>query len=188
MWYNCSISMNENGAVTSSAAPKSIERVSFLMTSYDSTTPLKRCSKCGNEYPRAQKYFGADKEASDGLKSNCRACAKSSAGEYRKTHSEQCYLAKKRWQQEHSAEVTSYVEKWREANPEKRRAHTAVYLAIHSGHLVKPDTLKCAECGSPAKHYHHWSYAPEHWLDVIPLCRVCHRKLHTAQHAEGCAS
>ena len=25
---------------------------------------------------------------------------------------------------------------------------------------------------------HHWSYEREHWLDVIPLCLSCHRKVH----------
>lgn len=26
--------------------------------------------------------------------------------------------------------------------------------------------------------YHHWSYAPEHRLDVIALCLGCHMRIH----------
>ncbi len=29
-----------------------------------------------------------------------------------------------------------------------------------------------------AQNYHHHSYKKEHWLDVIPLCEICHKGLH----------
>jgi len=66
-------------------------------------------------------------------------------------------------------------------NPEKRQAKNAVNYAIKIGKLPRPDTLQChyylqnPNCEKQAKQYHHHKgYAPEHWLDVIPVCIPCH--------------
>jgi DNA-binding XRE family transcriptional regulator len=57
----------------------------------------------------------------------------------------------------------------------ERRAGRAVQEAVKRGELPPARTLKCANCGAPAAHYHHWhGYAPEHLLDVQPLCVPCH--------------
>lgn len=32
--------------------------------------------------------------------------------------------------------------------------------------------------------YHHWSYAEERWLDVVPLCDRCHSGVHTGRIAD----
>jgi len=51
------------------------------------------------------------------------------------------------------------------------RASAAVGQAIKQGKLPHPTTLKCADCGAIATGYdHHLGYAPEHWLDVQPVC------------------
>lgn len=42
--------------------------------SVDNHTPLKRCSKCPNEYPATIEYFPPRKSASDGLRGTCRNC------------------------------------------------------------------------------------------------------------------
>lgn len=43
----------------------------------------------------------------------------------------------------------------------------------------------CEACGAAPPgggrsgiHMHHWSYAPEHADDLIPLCVSCHRRVH----------
>lgn len=60
----------------------------------------------------------------------------------------------------------------------KREAAQAVNTAVWSyGSLPKASACQCAICGQAAHHYHHYlGYEPEHWLDVIPLCRPCHRR------------
>lgn len=61
--------------------------------------------------------------------------------------------------------------------PERCKAQNAVKKAIKIGELPCPDLLQCS-CGNPAKQYHHHKgYAPEHWLDVIPVCQKCHTLL-----------
>ncbi len=65
--------------------------------------------------------------------------------------------------------------KYKANNPEKVKARSAVNHAIESGRLADPLTLKCAYCGSQAKHYHHRNgYGLERWLDVQPVCTQCH--------------
>lgn len=68
---------------------------------------------------------------------------------------------------------------WEKRNPDKVRAKTAVNNAIKLGHMPRPDTLSCTDCGQPACEFHHESYAEKDWLNVIPLCKACH----TARHA-----
>jgi hypothetical protein len=69
-------------------------------------------------------------------------------------------------------------------------AHRAVADAIRSGTLAAPTT--CLVCGrgqsgagtSLDVRYHHHSYAPEDRLAVQPLCRSCHRRVHSGTLAE----
>lgn len=65
--------------------------------------------------------------------------------------------------------------------PDQRRARNAVYRALTSGELIRPDT--CQQCGE--KHssknitaHHHNGYDPEHEIDVEWLCRRCHGAKH----------
>lgn len=63
-------------------------------------------------------------------------------------------------------------------NPKYKKATDAVGYAIRIGKLPRPDTLLCHYCPNPAQQYHHHKgYAPEHRLDVIPICKKCHRKI-----------
>ena len=67
---------------------------------------------------------------------------------------------------------------WATRNYEKRKAQYSVSNAKRDGKLFAPDT--CEHCGTSEKKIqaHHWSYLPEHWLDVIWLCTGCHGKEH----------
>ncbi len=58
---------------------------------------------------------------------------------------------------------------WRERNAERNRAHRlahhAVESALRTGKLVRP--MECSDCGAVGEiEAHHWSYEPEHRLDV----------------------
>lgn len=58
-----------------------------------------------------------------------------------------------------------------------QRAVKEVGIAI--GHHVLRRPAACEICGARSNlHYHHWSYRPIHALDVIPLCRSCHTRVH----------
>ncbi len=57
-----------------------------------------------------------------------------------------------------------------------------VFWAMKSGDLLPAWMLTCHACSdAPAAEWHHWSYEPEHALDVVPLCNRCHSWVHAAK-------
>ena len=64
------------------------------------------------------------------------------------------------------------------AHFDRCQARFAVGNAVQSGKLRKPTEYTCSKCPDRAQEYHHDSYAPDHWLDVIPVCRSCHINIH----------
>lgn len=61
----------------------------------------------------------------------------------------------------------------------KRRARAAVHVAVRKGDLRRPSACEVCDADDSADlQYHHWSYDVAHHLDVIPLCRACHLKVH----------
>jgi len=74
------------------------------------------------------------------------------------------------------------VRKYQQKHPLYNTMHSTVSRAIRSGKLPPAKTLKCNECKKTARDYHHHlGYARKHWLDVIPVCRLCHVHLHISQ-------
>lgn len=65
----------------------------------------------------------------------------------------------------------------READREKLAARKAVHKAKVAGRLAVPEACQgpCARPGLPLEAHHHHGYAREHRLDVVFLCRDCHR-------------
>lgn len=53
----------------------------------------------------------------------------------------------------------------------KRRAHSAVSLAVARGQLPRAKELVCLDCGGPANDWDHRDYAKP--LEVEPVCRSC---------------
>jgi hypothetical protein len=73
---------------------------------------------------------------------------------------------------------SDYSKEDRKNNPQKYKARDAMTVARRNGTLIRPEA--CEHCGTSEKKIqgHHWSYLPEHWLDVIWLCTSCHGKEH----------
>lgn len=60
------------------------------MTELSLSQPLlKRCSKCGNDYPATPEYFSKMSASKDGLKVWCRSCVSEYNKAYRATHLEE---------------------------------------------------------------------------------------------------
>lgn len=64
------------------------------------------------------------------------------------------------------------------AEKHKDCARAAVQFAIRRLELPPVTERACLQCGGQAQHYHHWSYLKQDWLDVMPLCRRCHKRVH----------
>jgi len=157
------------------------------------TIVTKRCPKCKQILPVSEFY--KNRSRYDGLRSYCKNCEK----QYNQT--EKCKQSQKRYEQ-----TTKYKQKQkryrqsdkgkqahrcygqsekgkkaqkrcRQNNPERRKAGHKVSYAIQVGKMFPAHHYLCS-CGEQAEHYHHWSYEPEHYLHVIPICQLCHKKFH----------
>lgn len=63
----------------------------------------------------------------------------------------------------------------------KERATKAIERRITRGKMLPAICYPCSRCGKQARDYHHPSYLPEDRLNVVPLCRSCHVKVHHQQ-------
>lgn len=72
----------------------------------------------------------------------------------------------------------AYVNRFRSRYPEKAKAHDAVKNALARGVLVRPVACqRCDAIGNTAAHHEDYSRP----LDVVFVCRSCHRKLDKAR-------
>lgn len=139
--------------------------VSEVEQSTTSATVLdsqKRCVRC--EQVKSLSDYARSKATKDGRQSWCREC-----------HRE--YFRK--WRD--PAKETERVLQWQAKNREHVRrigkAQAAVQNAIKRGEL-KPAEC-CEDCGSDERlDAHHEDYARSKWLDVVWLCRSCHKSRH----------
>jgi hypothetical protein len=79
------------------------------------------------------------------------------------------------WQGGISKDGARYSAIQRERYPARKHARDAVYRALKTGRLLKPE--RCEDCGTYTNDLqgHHESYDQNKWLEVNWLCRKCHR-------------
>jgi len=159
------------------------------------TIQTKCCSKCQEIKSLAE--FHRDHYAPDGLTHQCKICRKtyrqSTRGKIAQKQYQQSVKGKaaykrydskvhrqflhKKYQQTLKGKATQT--RFRTKYPNKVMSHRTVNLAVKAGRLPAVKTLKCVHCNNMAEFWHHYlGYESEHWLDVIPLCRLCDRKAH----------
>jgi len=126
---------------------------------------FNRCTQCGKSFPASLEYFPSAKEKRDGLSSWCRACHRTNDARYRRIHRE----ARRAHDSKYFAD-----------HPEAARAKTIVKRAIGTGRLERPE--HCSKCGRSCKpDFHHPDYSRP--LDVVALCRRCHKAVHVEAKA-----
>lgn len=61
-----------------------------------------------------------------------------------------------------------------------KRAHKAVENAVRSGKLLPATAFVCAYCQNTqaTEYHHHNGYDDAHKIDVVPICRGCHKTCH----------
>ncbi len=135
------------------------------------------CKKCGTTkryLPRKREITGA-----------CVKCKLTKSAAWREANPEKQTAATLKWRAEHPEQVRE-LERQRQSRRQsntddikkiKTRAH--IQRKVNRGELDRIETLVCRRCDSQAVHYHHPDYDAA-WL-VIPLCRECHIKEHSAE-------
>lgn len=166
---------------------------------------MKTCSKCHEEKEFVE--FNKNRTTKDGYQFHCRDCqrvacriysaryrttaqGKANIAQYQQSEKYKSYrklyqqtdIAKshqRRYRQSPKGKESTrkaYIA-YRRRNPNKVKAGNAVRHAVASGKMPQVTTLKCNRCPNQAQEYHHWSYLPEFWLDVEPICKKCHKKV-----------
>lgn len=87
-----------------------------------SSIPLKRCSKCGQEFPSTTDHFSPNKHHKDGLQSACRAC--------------RC-ASQKQYYQANSDERREYSRRYGRANREQRHEYNQEYYEANHNRLMQ---------------------------------------------------
>ena len=140
---------------------------------------MKTCIKCGEE--KDLSAFPKNNRSSDGRHGKCKTCTNDYLRAYRSTP-EGAAKEKERQQKRHARDrdkILARLKRHRNQHPERTKANSAVKTALRRGELAPASACECADCRTtPAQELHHDSYEREHWLDVVPLCRSCHRIRH----------
>lgn len=151
-------------------------------------TTRKICSSCGETKDIGE--FWRLKRSLDGMDYYCIAC--------RKKHTKRFHITtrgkelksriQKRYLKNNPTRQSDYYAKIKrtEAHEAQSKAHRKVLRMIRSGKMKKASAYLCAYhyegCTIQADDWHHHEgYAPENQLNVIPVCRSCHKTYHVSR-------
>jgi hypothetical protein len=161
MWYNQAQQPNETAHALPTLTPLLItERMRLPMTDiYPTTTPpLKRCTKCGREFPATPEFFHKNARGKNGLRGYCNTCERESDRHWYAEHIEQRHENSRRYRARHP-------EQWHELNRCYKAEHSEQINAINQRRRARvrglPNTFtgdqaiaaltywrwKCAYCG-----------------------------------------
>ena len=84
----------------------------------------------------------------------------------------------KRGNEQYARKQRSYLADWKSKNRDRSRSYCAVYRAVQSGALVRPDD--CDRCGSPRKPIAYLEDLDD-LLSLRWLCRSCHHKVSSSR-------
>lgn len=152
----------------------------------------KQCSKCRETKPLSD--FNKNKSRPDGYAHYCKPCAMGRSRQWVESNRDTVRAAKRKYYWKNPEKERETARTNRREKPEANNRHNRTYNKVHPGRMKAVNTVNravargdllpvceksCVSCGKQAQDYHHHSYEPEFWLDVIPLCKSCHRLVHT---------
>lgn len=150
----------------------------------DTDTPMKQCTKCGEEKPATPEYFARDKNKATGLRGQCRLCHRARQREQKRNSSdeqkEKQKAAVKKWWQNHPEKARDYTRRFREKNPNYQKEYAAKNpdkvgrrLTGTPGHTVtKPQKTKKARPSYWQRVYSQ-ILETDQWTEEIALSDIC---------------
>jgi hypothetical protein len=171
------------------------------MTDYTpDTTPIKRCSRCGEEFPATLEYFNRRKGSKDGLRGYCRKChvryaaewskanpeqaaqnARNGSNNYRKRNRDAVLARTREWKSKNQSVIKQYMDRWKTENDPRLRAERISRRAEVRGlasDFIADDWRfalsyfegNCAACNRPLYGLFH-TVAADHWIPLSdPTC------------------
>jgi len=144
------------------------------------------CKACHKDYNKSEKGKAKAKRSNQSIKTKAAKkryaqTEKGKTAQLRYNRTDKGKARNKRYRRTEKGKSNLYrgTFHYRTCHPERVLAHQVVRDAIKAGKLPRPNTLQCHYCPEKGKHYHHHKgYEPEHFLDVVAVCKKCHRKLH----------
>ena len=139
---------------------------------------MKICRICNVEKPIDQ--FHKNKNMKNGYLNQCKICQHKEQQQRRSTpgEKERRRLREKQYPKNKArykkSEKGKETQKRYKRPKDREQAKSAVSYALRVGKLIRQP---CEVCGEKAE-AHHWSYLPEHRLDVKWLCRFHHNEEH----------
>jgi hypothetical protein len=144
----------------------------------------KVCNRCKRDLPADNFGKRTLKSGTVTIKPYCRECSRELNFDY--YHNNGGKQVKDQYYLEHREELLPKL-RLRSGkcpyDPEKQPARVAVFRAVRSGKLIKPD--RCQLCGAQTKleAHHFMGYTREHYLDVEWLCIGCHNRADNPEFA-----
>jgi len=91
---------------------------------------------------------------------------------------------RRRWEENNREKRQKIAAKYAAKNPEKPRAYAILYYALKTGKLTR--SAFCQHCGLVEKTqgHHHKGYSKENQLNVVWLCKMCHKFEHRKQNGK----
>src|SRR5574337_213362 len=80
------------------------------------------------------------------------------------------------WKEANKERHDRLVADWQKRNPSNTKARNRIGYLLRHGLIQR---MSCVICGDPETEGHHDSYAPEHWDDVVWLCKDHHEQWHS---------
>ena len=143
-----------------------------------STILTKSCSKCKQNLPLSEFHKAYTKKG--GLKCACKACRNMYDKAYRETDNRKA--VQRRYAQSPKGKAVYQQDQRR--HPDRYAARHAINNTVRNGKRPPAKDLLCLYCLQPATcWHHHLGYEPEHYLDVVPVCRRCHVREHKTKVA-----
>lgn len=142
---------------------------------------MKTCIKCYQDKELTK--FHKNKPSKDGHLNTCKICQLNITTEYNKKYrqTKQSKIRQRKYAQRYRQSEKGKIAQrnFRIRHPECIKAGNAISNAIRDGKLTRSDTLQCNYCSNLAEQYHHHKgYKNKYWLDVVPVCKKCHTKIH----------
>jgi hypothetical protein len=137
----------------------------------------KKCCTC--KTVKTYLDFHKSRGESDGLQNECKECKKKFASSPKREKINLEIRRRYARSEKGKKKYQLYSRRRREKYPEICKAQGVVNRSVKKGTILSARCFNCFKCGKQAEAYHHHlGYSPEHWLDVVPVCKKCHVIIH----------